>query len=423
MPGGFNNPLVSDGGGLAYPSVHSPNYVPGVSGWTINKDGSAEFRSIVVAPGTSITIFVQGTTPTANAIGDLWYDTSNGMLFHQWNGTTWGPFSISTGGIGAGAITAALIAANTITAAQIAAGTITAAQIAANTITASQIAANTISAAQLSAGIVYAGIVDGTTISGAQFIAHGSAGELLVYNGTPANGNLIASISAVATTDAFGNTVQGPGFFYYSLSGDGGYIGMTKTNTGQIIINIGNTAHSGTNAAFIELTADTINFGWSGIGSQISLAASAGGNPGYTTIDSPLFSNNGTPAFPTFITTDSWHNTGAMTASWGKGTGFFKYKLLPGDGMVMVAAQGLVPGTVADGTTILTAANGLPAGYRPSTNKPVVADTNYLKTAPVGTGSFENARLNFNSDGSVQCSGFGTAATFCNCYGTFPLDI
>jgi hypothetical protein len=43
---GFSNPLVGGGGGLVYPSIHSPNFVTGVSGWTINKDGSAEFDNL-----------------------------------------------------------------------------------------------------------------------------------------------------------------------------------------------------------------------------------------------------------------------------------------------------------------------------------------------------------------------------------------
>jgi hypothetical protein len=41
---GFGNPIIGGGGGLAYPSIHSPNYVPGNTGWTINKDGSVEFN-------------------------------------------------------------------------------------------------------------------------------------------------------------------------------------------------------------------------------------------------------------------------------------------------------------------------------------------------------------------------------------------
>jgi hypothetical protein len=45
---GFNNPIISGGGSLVYPSIHSPAYEPGVQGWTINADGSAEFNDLAV---------------------------------------------------------------------------------------------------------------------------------------------------------------------------------------------------------------------------------------------------------------------------------------------------------------------------------------------------------------------------------------
>jgi sugar (pentulose or hexulose) kinase len=114
--------------------------------------------------------------------------------------------------------------------------------------------------------------------------------------------------------------------------------------------------------------------------------------------------------------TDSWHDVGPMSASWAKSGGFFKYSLLM-PGVVAIAAQALTPGTVSDGTTILTAANGLPAGYLPSHPAQLVATTNFLKTAPVGTASYEPAWLEFEVGGSVQCFGFGLSATFANCFG------
>lgn len=43
----FNNDVVG-GTTLVRPSIHSPNYVAGVSGWSINYDGSAEFNNVVV---------------------------------------------------------------------------------------------------------------------------------------------------------------------------------------------------------------------------------------------------------------------------------------------------------------------------------------------------------------------------------------
>jgi len=48
MSDGFSNPIIGGGGGLVYPSIHSPNFVHGVQGWTINKDGSAEFDNLTI---------------------------------------------------------------------------------------------------------------------------------------------------------------------------------------------------------------------------------------------------------------------------------------------------------------------------------------------------------------------------------------
>lgn len=43
----FENPVVGgEDGELIREAIHSPDYVPGVSGWTINRDGSAEFNNV-----------------------------------------------------------------------------------------------------------------------------------------------------------------------------------------------------------------------------------------------------------------------------------------------------------------------------------------------------------------------------------------
>lgn len=44
----FQNAVVGGGGELVRDSIHSRNYVPGVSGWTINRDGTAEFSGVTV---------------------------------------------------------------------------------------------------------------------------------------------------------------------------------------------------------------------------------------------------------------------------------------------------------------------------------------------------------------------------------------
>lgn len=117
------------------------------------------------------------------------------------------------GQVASGTLTAANIAAATITGGLIAANAITTGLIAAGAVTATQIAAGTITATQLAAGIVYAGIVNSTTINAATFTGStfngtdfiiNTAGSFF-YSGTPATGNLIASIAAASGTDAFGN--------------------------------------------------------------------------------------------------------------------------------------------------------------------------------------------------------------------------
>jgi hypothetical protein len=137
------------------------------------------------------------------------------------------------------------------------------------------------------------------------------------------------------------------------------------------------------------------------------------------TITGQLTATGGTAAGPTLITTDTWHDTGAMKSSWGKGTGYFKYKLLA-DGNVQIAAKGLTTGTVVDFTEILSAANGLPAGYQPTTSKHFPCYTDNIKA---GSATFEVAALLFAADGSVQCLGFNTSATVAHCYAIMPIDI
>lgn len=48
---GFTNPIIGGAAALIRAAIKSPNYVPHTSGWSINKDGSAEFTN-VTARGT-----------------------------------------------------------------------------------------------------------------------------------------------------------------------------------------------------------------------------------------------------------------------------------------------------------------------------------------------------------------------------------
>ena len=57
----FSNPIVG-GTTLIRPAIQSPNYVAGVSGWTINIDGSAEFNNVTIRGTLQSSNFVANTT-------------------------------------------------------------------------------------------------------------------------------------------------------------------------------------------------------------------------------------------------------------------------------------------------------------------------------------------------------------------------
>jgi len=50
---GFDNPIVA-GTHLLIPAIQSPNFVAGATGWSINRDGSAEFSDVVVRGGLEV---------------------------------------------------------------------------------------------------------------------------------------------------------------------------------------------------------------------------------------------------------------------------------------------------------------------------------------------------------------------------------
>lgn len=78
----FNNPIVA-GTTLVRPAIRSPNYVTGISGWTINADGSAEFNNVVIR-GTVIASDFQSSNYVANTTG---FDINGITGLVQFNGS------------------------------------------------------------------------------------------------------------------------------------------------------------------------------------------------------------------------------------------------------------------------------------------------------------------------------------------------
>ena len=111
---GFANDILGGAATLIRAAIKSPNYRPGTSGWSINKDGSAEFRNIVLPAGSGGAVITIGPAqPGSPHAGDLWLNTSSGLEVNQWDGAAWVPYQIGTGAIAPAAITPAQIASLT----------------------------------------------------------------------------------------------------------------------------------------------------------------------------------------------------------------------------------------------------------------------------------------------------------------------
>lgn len=44
----FSNPIIDGNNALVVPAIQSPDYIPGISGWIIRRDGTAEFNNVIV---------------------------------------------------------------------------------------------------------------------------------------------------------------------------------------------------------------------------------------------------------------------------------------------------------------------------------------------------------------------------------------
>ncbi|MBG0819131.1 hypothetical protein [Planomonospora sp. ID82291] len=65
----FQNAVVGGGGELVREAIHSRSYVPGISGWTINRDGSAEFNDVTVRG--DLIIGTPPSPPNAYILGEV----------------------------------------------------------------------------------------------------------------------------------------------------------------------------------------------------------------------------------------------------------------------------------------------------------------------------------------------------------------
>lgn len=100
VPNGQNffRGLSQGGGNLALPQFQSPNYVPGVSGWAVFKNGHAEFNDVVIRNGAIVggsSLIYSSSTPAANTL--LSSVSTVGVAFQDSVGNWVLPGSVSYG--------------------------------------------------------------------------------------------------------------------------------------------------------------------------------------------------------------------------------------------------------------------------------------------------------------------------------------
>lgn len=280
------------GGSAVVSSAPGTSLAPIIQNGSITPAMLNQGITIHTLGGTAVTI--ASSAPSSPNINDIWINSGTGLI-SQWNGTSWVAITFN--------------AQNTIQA-----GTIVSSLIAAGTIVASNIAAGTITAALLAAGIVVAGIVDATTITGAKIVADGTSGDILVYSGTPATGNLIFSISGAAGSDSFSNNfaqgaevksgglildnqssapaaVSGASLFYSSTAGRPRYLSQSGNDSvlERSVINVAQFAIGNVTSANIISAPTTYQVNEGNQSSEYEIQIIGTLNWGTTVLSGPIF--------------------------------------------------------------------------------------------------------------------------------------
>lgn len=262
-----------------------------------------------IPPPVTINAGPPGDTP-GTQVGEIWYDSADGMASYEWNGASWIKYQISTGGLAAGI------------------------------------------------GIDEPNITGGT-ITGGTFIGtnwvENSSGSFF-YNGTPAAGNILASISNVAGTDQYNNPWSA-GIYLYGPSGSSvGIIdngdaaaiqlqppGVTQlSDVPQVYAFASNQGASSETQYLIMSSGATDNQDSAQI--QLQGAAGDGSSPAQIQF---LF---GSTAKVTFTETgvgavDTWHDFSTELVNWVVASGgLARYRMMP-DNTVMIHCTNLAPTT------------------------------------------------------------------------------
>jgi hypothetical protein len=229
---GFKNPPIG-GTTLVRKSIKSNPFVTGTTGWSVNKDGSAEFNNLVIRNGQIVSgtaLYYNGTPAKGSlfcaiaaaagtdAFGNVYGQGFNVGVWSATTGLQAQHFGIDLNGkvyvVNPSAKTVNFI--DTLTGALLTYNS--SGQSLGNLIVSIAPVAGTDSTGNAyPQGLnVTTGTISGTTFSGTNFLINSSGS--FFYSSTPAHGNLIASITSASGTDGFSNAYY-PGICTYQHSG------------------------------------------------------------------------------------------------------------------------------------------------------------------------------------------------------------
>lgn len=243
-------------------------------------------------------------------------------------------------------------------------------------------------------------------------IVEGPGDGLFVYNGTPALGNLVASIASTAGADQFGNAYQA-GFTTYKLGDNTIFAQLTVGSPGAFLqMQSGSTSaapmqiRTGPDGTGSELTISTEEYPADGGAYQLNLFSPAAGG---------LMSWGGTAIGTSLLETlilgvpETWHSISSLSNGW---TGTIRYRLRA-ENEVSLQADVITPGTLTSGTTLAT----LPAGYRPASEQRFTYTNSGTITAPQ-----ELYGLLVTTGGAIQLAGGPTGLLTMSFNARIPLD-
>jgi hypothetical protein len=397
---GFSNAIIGGAQKLIRRAIQSPNYVPATTGWSINKDGSAEFstltsRGMIVVQSSTGGVFVYSGTP---ANGNLIASMASASGTDAYGNTYPQGFGASVGSMAGG-----IIQPGTVTAAAIAAGAIVAGKIAAGAIDAMTITGATVQTAASGARLAMTGNTLVMYDAGGLVVMSQDAttGKLTIYQTGSAQKAYVRMDTAFGTPEVAINVnsakyVADGGMGHTETAGDGG-IPTTQISSG---------ASGGRNSAQLILFGQSTT-----TGSSAPVAEFTVGAGGAVITDAPIYPfNSGTGVVET------WHAV-PLAAGWtnfGAGHPTAQYRKLASPANC-IEVIGRTSHAAVAGTTALSTA--LPAGYRP-TNAQDVPCATFGNTAS----AVASAVLTLDTAGVLSFFNLPTGTTNCFFHCIYSLD-